>query len=212
MLRFMEQACRKAAATPCLNHIRRFKEIYCNVRKFPQGVKSNPTKNELKEWFLCSFFEPHRNAFLTVGHKLETTTMDNICEFVRLCHKEEFDNGTLNIKPVSHCKEDTHERKIRGAHNHGVYHRGSDRKPYRRSTSHCRNDHRDHIARTMDVAGIIPLIIVKTIVRHAAINTVTTGVIIARTTVVEPGRNSTAKINATVESTSRVLMSTKIAT
>ena len=55
MLRFLEQACRKAAATPCLNHMRRFKKIYCSIRKFPQGVKLNPTKDGLKEWFFCSF-------------------------------------------------------------------------------------------------------------------------------------------------------------
>ena len=97
MLRFLEQACRKAATTPCLNHMHQFKEIYRNIRKLPARVKPNPIEDELKEWFLRSFFKPHRNTFLTAGHKLEMTTMDNICEFMRLRHKEDLDNGTLNL-------------------------------------------------------------------------------------------------------------------
>ena len=71
---------------------------------------------------------------------------------------------------------------------------------------------RKRIAKTMDVAGIIPPIVVKTIVSHAAIKSVTTGVIIAQMTAVKVGRNSTAKINATAKFISRVLMYTKIAT
>ena len=70
---------------------------------------------------------------------------------------------------------------------------------------------RKRIARTMDVAGIISLIVAKTIVNHAAIKAVTAGVIIASMTVVEAGRSSTAKINATAIFTNRVLITTKIA-
>ena len=70
---------------------------------------------------------------------------------------------------------------------------------------------RKHIARTMDVAGIIPLIVAKMTVSHASIKAVTTGVIITSITVVESGRNFTAKVNATAIFTNHVLIRTKIA-
>ena len=101
MLRFLEQACHKKKTALCLNHRRRFKEIYRNIKKFSAGVKPNPTGDEVKEWSFHSFFKPHCNAFLTAGHKLETSNMDVICEFMHLRHKEDHDNGTLNLKPRS---------------------------------------------------------------------------------------------------------------
>ena len=67
------------------------------------------------------------------------------------------------------------------------------------------------IAKTMDIAGIFPLIIVMTIVSHAVIEAVTTCVIITRTMAIEAERNSTVKINATEKITSRVLIFTKLA-
>ena len=70
---------------------------------------------------------------------------------------------------------------------------------------------RKRIARTMDFAWIIPLIVAKTIVSHIAIKAVTTGVVIASMTAMEAGRNSIAKINAIVAFTNRVLMCTRIA-
>ena len=58
---------------------------------------------------------------------------------------------------------------------------------------------------------IVPLLVAKMTISHAAMTAMTTVVIINRTTAVEPGRNSTMKINATGKSTSRVLTYTKIA-
>ena len=70
---------------------------------------------------------------------------------------------------------------------------------------------RQRIATTMDVVGIISLIVARTIVNHAAIKAVTTGVIIVSMIFVETGRNSTTKIKVTAIFTNRVIIRTRVA-
>ena len=70
---------------------------------------------------------------------------------------------------------------------------------------------RKRTASTIDVAGIIPLLVVKTTIDHAATIAMMTGAIITGTTVVDPKRISITKINVTAKSTDHVLTHTKIA-
>ena len=56
--------------------------------------------------------------------------MDNICEFMRLRHKEDHDNGVIKPKPAACRRDNNREYKNCNARNNGVFHRGSDRKPY----------------------------------------------------------------------------------
>ena len=71
--------------------------------------------------------------------------MDNICEFMSLRHKEDLDNGMLNLKPAAGRRDNNREYKSRDAHNNGVHYRGSDRKPYQLSTTYRHSDDRNYL-------------------------------------------------------------------
>ena len=146
MLRYMETGIKKNAMTPCLNHHRRWKESLRNTKKLPVGVKPNPSEEETKEWYYRSYCRPHRNAFLTAGNKLETSTLEEICEFMRLRQKEDLDSGLLDRLTTNNSKRNDHDRRgprSRDNHRSGGHSRGGERKPYRNSTSYRKSNDRD---------------------------------------------------------------------
>ena len=119
MLRYIETGVAKKAMSPCLNHHRCWKENFWDTKKLPARVKPDSSAEETKEWYYHSFCRPHRNAVLTVGNKPETSSMEEICEFMRLRQNEDFDNRTLDRLTMNQSKRCDHEcRKPRSRDAH----------------------------------------------------------------------------------------------
>ena len=131
--RYHEQGYAKSPFDSTDHHFRRFKESIRHTRRLPQGVKPDPSDEEVKEWYFRTYCKTHRFAFLATGKDLDTTSMEDITEFMRLKHESDLNDGTLHR--LSEERKSSNGSRSRN---------NRDTKPYRRDARHRnhRNDRR----------------------------------------------------------------------
>ena len=93
--RWIENGYSKPPLNTAEDHFRRFKEIVRHAKVLPQGVKPDPSAEEQKEWYFHTYCKAHRHAFCAAGKDLDTSTMEDVTEFMRLKHEADLNDGTL---------------------------------------------------------------------------------------------------------------------
>ena len=141
--------------------------------------------------------------------------MEDICKFKRLLQKEDLVIGILDHLTTNQSKR--HDHKSRGSrscntHHSGSHSHGGQRKPYQSSMSYCRTDNHDQLpARKVyckndgnrkDYSYYVAPRIVANAMRVTAI---TTSMMAAVMTAMDPKESSILKISRTERSRSRVL-------
>jgi hypothetical protein len=92
--RFLEYKATKDPFMGCNSHLRRWKEYFRISRKLPQGIKQDPSEDEIKLWYFRTYCKPHRTNYLA-ARNLDKDTMQDITEFMRLQHDKDRDSGKL---------------------------------------------------------------------------------------------------------------------
>ena len=127
-LRSLEHKYKKDVMEPPPSHFRRFKESLRNSLKLPQGVKADPSTEEVKEWYFGTFCKQHRRLFLTSGvgkDDLANSTMEEITDYMRLLYDTDMADGTV-------AKFLIHKERSRN----GQQSRNGGSKPYRRNAAY----------------------------------------------------------------------------
>ena len=121
--RWIENGYSKPPLNTAEDHFRRFKEIVRHAKVLPKGVKPDPSAEEQKEWYFRTYCKAHRHAFCAAGKELDTSTMEEVTEFMRLKHEADLNDGTL-----------TRLMKAKNSRGDGSRTRDGREKPYRRSS------------------------------------------------------------------------------